>query len=110
MTTSPSDSELRAIVARVVHRTLGLAPPAAEPAAPSPAPAAQPPSPDQPVVALGADHGGFALKESLTPILTGLGYRVIDRGAAWERIRDDDATAPYLELELDDQLEGEVDA
>jgi hypothetical protein len=34
----------------------------------------------------------------------------VDRGAAWERIRDDDATAPYLELELDDQLEGEVDA
>ncbi|MFH1003466.1 MAG: ribose 5-phosphate isomerase B [Chloroflexota bacterium] len=32
-------------------------------------------------VALGADHGGFALKEALLPWLTGQGYPVMDIGA-----------------------------
>ncbi len=31
-------------------------------------------------VALGADHGGFELKEHLKGFLSGLGYRVLDRG------------------------------
>lgn len=33
-----------------------------------------------PVVALGADHGGYQLKEQLKPTLEGLGYSVIDCG------------------------------
>ena len=33
------------------------------------------------VIALGADHGGFPLKESMAPWLEGLGYRVLDLGA-----------------------------
>lgn len=33
-----------------------------------------------PVVALGADHGGFAMKEQLKPLLTELGYHVLDLG------------------------------
>jgi ribose 5-phosphate isomerase B len=33
-----------------------------------------------PVVALGADHGGYALKEELKPVLTRLGWRFLDVG------------------------------
>ena len=31
-------------------------------------------------VVVGADHGGYALKENLKPYLSGLGYRVVDVG------------------------------
>jgi ribose 5-phosphate isomerase B len=37
-------------------------------------------SPPRPVVALGADHGGFALKEHLKAFLTDAGYDVLDLG------------------------------
>ena len=33
------------------------------------------------VIALGADHGGFPLKENMVPWLEGLGYEVMDLGA-----------------------------
>ncbi len=33
------------------------------------------------VIAFGADHGGFSLKESMAPWLEALGYEVIDLGA-----------------------------
>ena len=79
MSTDISETELRELVSRVVHRTLGLSEgnhAVAEPAAESrSAPAA-----DKLTVALGADHGGFALKEDLKAFITGLGYRVIDCG------------------------------
>ncbi|MCU0247245.1 MAG: ribose 5-phosphate isomerase B [Bryobacter sp.] len=32
------------------------------------------------IVVIGADHGGFALKQSLKPVLEGLGYRIEDVG------------------------------
>lgn len=38
---------------------------------------------------LGADHGGFALKEKLKQMLTGEGYDVVDLGAA-TNLPDDD--------------------
>jgi ribose 5-phosphate isomerase B len=34
-----------------------------------------------PVIALGADHGGYALKEELKTFIAGLGYAVVDCGA-----------------------------
>lgn len=34
----------------------------------------------RPCVALGADHGGFPMKESLKPVLVELGYTVLDLG------------------------------
>jgi ribose 5-phosphate isomerase B len=93
-----SDDAIQAIVRRVVARTLGQAPPAAAaaPAQPAPAqPAPAQPAPAQPAagpagttapaaggqsVAIGADHGGYALKEALKRYLAELGYGVIDCG------------------------------
>lgn len=39
-------------------------------------------------VAIGADHGGFRLKEKLKPYIEGLGHTVIDTGAASEESSD----------------------
>ncbi len=69
----PSEVELRAIVGRVVRRTLGEAPLPAPALAPAEAPPGR-------VVALGADHGGLALKEALKEYVAGLGYTVVDCG------------------------------
>jgi ribose 5-phosphate isomerase B len=68
-----SDAELKAIVEKVVSRTLhGQSPrPDSPPAA----------DPDRNLtVALGADHGGFKLKEILARHLSEKGYRLIDCG------------------------------
>lgn len=75
--TQLSESDIRAIVERVVKRTLG--------GADSAAPAATPPQPsttrgDGNNVALGADHGGYPLKEILKTHLASLNYNVIDCG------------------------------
>ncbi len=89
----PSEAELREIVHRVVQRTIqGPAPGAPVPvpsapstavsgsaAAPKPA-AAQPSATAGQVVALGSDHGGFAMKESLKGYVAELGYQVVDCG------------------------------
>ena len=70
----PSDSELRAIVERVVRRTLGVEPP-------SPPHAKRAAGIDRDgSVAIAADHGGYLLKETLKAHLTSLGYSVIDCG------------------------------
>ncbi len=83
----PSETEVREIVSRIVRRTLGNL-------TPHPGLAATPPlSPDEvrrergegtgvrgEVVALGADHGGLALKETLKEFVAGLGYAVVDCG------------------------------
>ncbi len=61
----PTDDELRATVQEIVLRILkeqGIH------------------APDSHAVAIGADHGGFELKQTLSPFLTQLGYRVIDCG------------------------------
>ena len=73
-----SDEELREIVGRVVRRTLGvdaLTPGVSQPAAVSPAAADA-----ARVVALGADHGGYPLKETLKEFVASLGYAVVDCG------------------------------
>jgi ribose 5-phosphate isomerase B len=77
--TDLSEAQLREIVSRVVQRTLGGA------AAPIPIPPPAPPAsaaaaPQRGLVALGADHGGYALKETLKIFLSGLGYSIVDCG------------------------------
>lgn len=71
-----SEAELRDLVTKVVRRTLG-----GDGTAEAPAQAAEPDvRPGKGTVALGADHGGFALKEQLKELVAGLGYTVIDCG------------------------------
>jgi ribose 5-phosphate isomerase B len=68
-----SDAELHQIVQRVVGKVMGV--PGREPASvPQAAPAGKK------VVAIGADHGGFELKEALKSDLNTLGFTVNDVG------------------------------
>jgi ribose 5-phosphate isomerase B len=76
-----SEAELHELVSRVVRRTLGQPGPVpAQAVAAVPAAAAKPAAASQGSVALGADHGGYALKETLKALLTELGYSVVDCG------------------------------
>lgn len=83
------DDEIRQIVQRVLNQAMGLKPATASlpqtPAA-APAPAAQPAAGR--VVAIGADHGGFELKETLKKDLTEGGYEVIDVGTTGKEAVD----------------------
>ncbi len=79
------DSEIEKIVQRVVSQALGQA--RQNPAPPlSPAAQAQPESAPKvegsvkKVVAIGADHGGFELKEILKPEISAMGFDVVDVG------------------------------
>ena len=80
---TPSESELRQVVERIVRRTLGAAPTGAAPETSEIPPASPGPALDlhKRPVALGADHGGFALKENLKELVASFGYPVIDCGA-----------------------------
>jgi len=49
---------------------------------------AAPAAPPDKIVALGADHGGFRLKETLKPLLAGLGLEVRDAGVFDEKPAD----------------------
>lgn len=74
-----SDAELKAIVEQVVTRTL-------RGQETRPADSAQkasvkiPSAPNSKVVAIGADHGGYPMKERLAKHLVEAGYQVIDCG------------------------------
>ncbi len=59
-----SYAELREIVERVVRQTLGVSKPPQE----------------KNIVAVGADHGGYELKEMLKPEIAVLGFEVVDVG------------------------------
>jgi ribose 5-phosphate isomerase B len=72
-----SDDEIQQIVQRVMKQVAGLP----QPSAAQPAPAApQTTFAGKKVVAIGADHGGFELKELLKPELAAQGFEVIDVG------------------------------
>ncbi len=76
----PKEDEIRELVRRVVDEVVDT--PASEPTTP----ASEPVAPAVPVsgthgsVALGADHGGYALKEKLVAYVRELGYQVEDCG------------------------------
>jgi ribose 5-phosphate isomerase B len=77
---TPSVDEVRALVRQVVEATIdGGATPAAASArgaAPGPAPAA----PGRVAIAIGADHGGSALKDRIGAVLTEAGFAIHDCG------------------------------
>ena len=72
-----SDSEVQQIVQRVVARLRPEDAPTQRPAASA---AVKPAAAGSKVVAIGADHGGFALKGELKLYLQGNGYDVLDLG------------------------------
>ena len=71
-----SDSDIHEIVHRVLDRVLG----SSGPVSVSPDPAAQAVTSGKKVVAIGADHGGYEMKEALKPELNSLGFQVQDMG------------------------------
>jgi RpiB/LacA/LacB family sugar-phosphate isomerase len=75
-----SESELQEIVRRIVERTMGES--GVVPADPKPAQSRPESSPANKSrrIALGADHGGYSLKENLKPFLQKQGYQVDDCG------------------------------
>lgn len=78
------DEEIRQIVQRVLKQSLGLSQPEiaprVSPPQPEPPPKAEVKPVERKVVAIGADHGGFEMKEMLKADLTALGYDFIDAG------------------------------
>jgi len=86
---SPSEAEVRALVARIVEATLaagaptiasaggpgGEAAPSAAASAPAPSPAA-----GRVAIAIGADHGGWELKNRIGTVLAEAGYEIRDCG------------------------------
>jgi ribose 5-phosphate isomerase B len=81
------DDQIRQIVERVLAQATGRAgsaPPAAQAQGSAPAQAVdqiESESPGGIVVAIGADHGGFDLKENLRPYIADLGFDMRDMGA-----------------------------
>ncbi len=81
------EDEVQKIIQRVVAQVMGQmqtsspAPDSPVPAAPQAAPQAEAKSAGAKVVAIGADHGGFDLKENLRAYIAELGFDVRDMGA-----------------------------
>lgn len=73
-----NDAELHRIVQRVVEQVMGSS--SREPAAVTSPPPLRAESAGRKVVAIGADHGGYELKETLKSEITGLGFEISDMG------------------------------
>lgn len=78
MASLPSEAEVRALVSRIVSGLEPQSAPNAPTSAPSSAPAAA--SGAKPTIAIGADHGGYPLKERIGFKLKESGHQVIDCG------------------------------
>jgi ribose 5-phosphate isomerase B len=80
-TRRPSEDEVRDAVRRIVDRVVPAAASPAVAPAPTASPAASPAdAPGRLSIAIGADHGGFALKEQLRRALAEQGHDVHDCG------------------------------
>jgi ribose 5-phosphate isomerase B len=80
------DSEIKKIVERVLGQVMGIPKPSSETVAPAPkrtepALKAEPKSGERKIVAIGADHGGYDLREILKKDLSEMGFDVKDMGA-----------------------------
>ena len=79
-----SDEEIRTIVQRVVAQLMGLSTQESihqvKPEPAKQAPPVEPAAAAQKVVVIGADHGGYELKEILKKDVAALGYEVMDVG------------------------------
>ena len=73
-----NDAQIQEIVHRVVSQALGNS--ARQPAPSTVSSAAAVENPGRKVVAIGADHGGYELKEALKPELKTLGFEINDVG------------------------------
>lgn len=78
------ENEIKEIVRRVIAQAIGQSTQAQTPpnpvSPPAPALKAEAHLAERKVVAIGADHGGYELKELLKPDITALGYDVADVG------------------------------
>ena len=74
-----SDAELRAIVEKVVQRTLHKQVPHTDDSPQTVSPTSSVTG-ESKIVALGADHGGYKMKEMLASHLSEAGFQVIDCG------------------------------
>lgn len=79
-----SDSEIHRIVEQVVNRTLGASTiaQASTTAQPTATSTTTVPTSNQKTVAIGSDHGGYAMKEMIKSYITELGYMLIDCGTS----------------------------
>jgi len=81
---SISDDEIQRIVQRVLNQYMGPSQPVSTmpptPSAAAPVPKTESKPGERKVVAIGADHGGFELKELLKADLAALGYDALDVG------------------------------
>ena len=75
-----TDDEIHQIVQRVMKQFAGLPQSVSVTAPAAPQPEPKPAPTGRKVVAIGADHGGFELKEILKPDLTAVGFDFIDAG------------------------------
>lgn len=76
----PGEDEIRSLVERILD---GVTDAGAPPRAPAPEPAGEPgpvPEPGHESIAVGADHGGFPLKERIAFKLKEAGWEVVDCG------------------------------
>jgi ribose 5-phosphate isomerase B len=78
VTSIPTEEEVRALVAAILSEVAAGEPPRSEPDAPSPERQVEPGGPAE--VAVGADHGGYRLKERIAADLRERGIEVYDCG------------------------------
>jgi len=78
--TQYDENDIKQIVDQVVSRLMGPASGAASNTAPTAGPQPTQASAAVKTVAIGADHGGYAMKESLKSFLGGKGYTLVDCG------------------------------
>ena len=76
----PTESELQEIVQRIVERTMGESGVVSADANPAQSRTKSSPGNKSRRIAVGADHGGYSLKENLKPFLQKQGYQVDDCG------------------------------